>query len=184
MSLICFDTDTQHILFNNWISEVHEKAKKISRQQDPAYLVYADENEDYETYVYFVNKEVSTQEVHAEIPYEWAAKVIIDVKDCNLHLQSMPVHCNPTVDMSTMSLAELVDSDTLLENAHKFRQNDLYDYAIEDITIEKIIQNSSYYDAHSDTMCVRVRYLGLIACWKLKILTTTSNLCVCLSILR
>ena len=73
MSLICFDTDTQYILFNNWISEVHEKAKIISGQQDPLYLVYVDEDEDYKTYVYFVNGGVNVREI------DFKAEVIKDM---------------------------------------------------------------------------------------------------------
>ena len=133
MSLVSFDTDTQHILFNNWISEVHEKAKTISGQQDPAYLVYVvddDDDEDQKTCVYFLH------DLDSESVSEFQAKVIHGVNDCSLQLQSTPVHCNPTVDMSTMSFAEFAE----LGKAHNdHEETDLYDYAIEDVTIEKLI---------------------------------------------
>ena len=140
MSLICFETDTQHILFNNWISEVHEKAKTISGQNDPAYLVYVDEDEDHDTYVYFLNELIShkvSECVRLNVNMDVQAKVIYDVNDCKLQLQSTPVHCNPTTDMSTMSFAEFAKLKDLCPNNHE--ETDLYDYAIEDITIEKLL---------------------------------------------
>ena len=135
MSLVSFDTDTQHILFNNWINEVHEKAQTISGQQDPAYLVYVDEDdddEDQKTCVYFLH------DLDSKSVSEFQVKVIHGVDDCSLQLQSTPVHCNPTVDMSTMSFAEFAE----LGKAHNDREEtDLCDYAIEDVTIEKLILN-------------------------------------------
>ena len=133
MSLVSFDTDTQHILFNNWINEVHEKAKTISGQQDPAYLVYVDEDdddEDQKTCVYFLH------DLDSKSVSEFHVKVIHGVDDCSLQLQSTPVHCNPAVDMSTMSFAEFAE----LGKAHNDREEtDLCDYAIEDVTIEKLL---------------------------------------------
>ena len=146
MSLICFDTDTQYILFNNWISEVHEKAKTISGEQDPIYLVYVDEDEDYKTYVYFINEDVDIPEI------DFKADVIKDIDNCSLQLlQSSSVHCNPTVDMSTMSFAEFAhphsDGGISTREMPEY-DSDLYDYAIEDITIEKLIQ-----DLKDNTKC-------------------------------
>ena len=147
MSLICFDTDTQYILFNNWISEVHEKAKIISGKRDPIYLVYVDEDEDYRTYVYFVNEEVNIREV------DFKAEVIKDINNCSLQLlQSTSVHCNPTVDMSTMSFAQFAhlhssDRDGILSRTNEY-ESELYDYAIEDVTIEKLI-----HDLKDNTRC-------------------------------
>ena len=134
MSLICFDTDTQHILFNSWIREVHEKAKIISGQQDPVYLVYVDEDEDYGTYVYLVNEDITDSDT-SRLNVDKSAKVIKNINDCILQLQLTPVHCNPTVDMSTMSFAEFTHKSS--------PDSDLYEYAIEDVTIEKLIHNLS-----------------------------------------
>ena len=145
MSLICFETNTQHILFNKWISEVHEKAKIISGQQNPAYLVYVDEDEYYDTYVYFL---ISLQHPIRTSDTECVGnmKVIYNVNDCKLPLQSTPVHCNPTTDMSTMSLAKLIYLCPLIIQEH-----DLYEYAIEDITIEKLILQHESNNSHTYT---------------------------------
>lgn len=148
MSLVCFETDTQYILFNNWISEVHEKAKAISGQQDPAYLVFVDEDEDHDTYVYFLN------ELIHDVNMVVQTKVINSLQNCKLQLQSTPVHCNPTIDMSTTTLAELAQFG---HNDHE--ETELYDYAIEDVTIEKIIGHlnsdalSDRLSKHADTKC-------------------------------
>jgi len=133
MSLVCFDTYTQHVLFDNWITEVHEKAIIISKQQDPVYLVYVDEDEDSETYVYFVQKEVDVHDMDFQV------EVIKNVKNCKVRLDLTPVHCNPTVDMSTVSFAEFAQTDN----------TDFYEYAIEDITIEKLTPENNSEEENS-----------------------------------
>lgn len=73
MSLIAFDTDSHHVFFERWITEVHDKAKFISGEDDPVYLLYVDEscdddensninrnrNSSFMTYVYFPHNEIN-----------------------------------------------------------------------------------------------------------------------------
>jgi P4 family phage/plasmid primase-like protien len=113
MSIIAFDTDSHYVFFKRWATEVHDKARLISGENDPVYLLYVDDYNDNDIYEY---------------SYEY--NVIRDYKHCLIPLDSTPVHCNPPFDMSTTSFAELVQANNCEE----------YTCAIEDMTICDIIE--------------------------------------------